>query len=105
MRIKSVLATLALSLMMVVPAMAGSFDFNKASADEMVAACKEEGITLPKEVADAIVKYRATNPIKTESDLGKVPGMTPQLIQQLYPTEDGGSLVFDPSAVPGMKGY
>lgn len=105
MNIKSLLAALALTVAFAMPAMAGSFDFNKASADEMIAACKEEGITLPKDVADAIVTYRASNPIKTEADLGKVPGMTPQLIQQLYPTEDGGTLVFDPSAVPGMKGY
>ena len=69
------------------------------------ALAEEEGITLPKEVADAIVTYRATNPIKTEGDLGKVPGVTPQLIQQLYPIEDGDDLLFDPSSMPGMKGY
>lgn len=105
MNIKTLVAALALTVAFSAPALAGTFDFNKASADEMVAACKEEGITLPKDVADAIVKYRASAPLKTEGDLGKVPGMTPQLIQQLYPTEDGDTLMFDPSAVPGMKGY
>lgn len=105
MNIKTIVAALALTVAFAAPAMAGSFSFNKSSADEMIAAAKEEGITLPKEVADAIVTYRATTPIKTEGDLGKVPGVTPQLIQQLYPIEDGDDLLFDPSSMPGMKGY
>lgn len=105
MNIKTLVAALALTVAFAAPALAASFNFATASADEMIAAAKEEGITLPKEVADAIVTYRASNPLKTEADLGKVPGMTPQLIQQLYPVEDGGELLFDPSSMPGMKGY
>lgn len=105
MSIKTFAATVALSALMVSPALAGSFNFNTSTADQMVAAAKEEGITLSKEIADAIVKYRATAPIKTEADLGKVPGVTPQLIQQLTPATEGNDLVFDPSSQPGMKGY
>lgn len=105
MSIKTLAATVALSVLMVSPAMAGAFNFNTSSADEMVAAAKEEGITLSKDVAAAIVKHRATAPIKSEADLGKVPGVTPQLIQQLTPTTEGNDLVFDPSSQPGMKGY
>lgn len=106
MKIKSLLAALVLSVVMVAPAFAASFSFNKATADEMVAGAKAEGITLPQEVADAIVKYRTDQgPLASEADLGKVPGMTPQLVQQLYPVEEGGDLLFDPSSIPGMKGY
>lgn len=106
MKIKTLLASLALTMMVVSPALAASFSFNNSSADEMVEAAKAEGITLDKAIADAIVKYRTDNgKITSEDDLAKVPGMTNQLIQQLYPVEEDGDLLFDPSAVPGMKGY
>lgn len=104
---KKLLFSLCLSMLLAAPlaANAASFDFNKATADEMVAACKTEGVTLDPALAAAIVAARATTPITSEDALSKVPGMTPQIIMQLSPVDDGGVLMFDPSSQPGMKGY
>lgn len=106
MKIKTLVAGLALSLLMAVPALAASFSFNTATADEMVDACKAEGITLDPAVAANIVKARDGGAkFVSEADLLKVDGVTNQLVQQLYPVEEDGDLLFDPSSVPGMKGY
>ena len=57
MNIKAVLSALALTAVFAAPAMAASFSFNRADADRMVNFAKEEGISLPKDVAENIVKY------------------------------------------------
>ena len=106
MKIKTTLAALAISVLLAAPAVAASFSFNTATAEEMVSGCKAEGITLNLAIADAIVKYREANgAFATEDDLLKVEGVTRSLVTQLYPVEDNGDLWFDPSSVPGMKGY
>lgn len=108
MKVKALLGALCLSLLMTGAAFAqdDAFDFNTATADEMVTICKAQGVTLDPAIAAAIVAYREANgPFATEDDLAKVEGVTPQLIMQLYPQESAGSLWFDPSSIPGMHGY
>lgn len=98
--------TLILSLMacaMAVPAYAGSFSFNKASAEKMVAACKEEGIELSMDQAKAIVAARANKRFTTVDDLTDIlPG---RKISELDPIEEDDDLIFNPNAMPGMKAY
>ncbi len=89
----------------VIPAAAAPFSFNKASAEEMIAACKEEGIVLPQDVANAIVEARKNMTFSYEQDLMKVPGMTNQLLGNLSPIEENGDLIFDMESIPAMKGY
>ena len=57
MNIKAVLSAIALTAVFAAPALAASFSFNRADADRMVNFAKEEGISLPKDVAENIVKY------------------------------------------------
>ncbi len=105
MKFFSVLLTLATFGISVMPAVAAPFSFNKASAEEMIAACKEEGIVLPQDVADAIVEARKSMTFSYEQDLMKVPGMTNQLLGNLSPIEEDGDLIFDMESIPAMKGY
>lgn len=105
MRFTTLLTSLVIVSATALPATAGSFSFNEASADEMVNACKEEGVTLSKEIADAIVETRKTTTFAYETDLMKVPGMTNQILSELSPIEEDGDLLFDPSSIPAMKGY
>lgn len=106
MKIKTILAALAISILLTAQATAASFNFNTAAAEEMVAACNAEGISLGQDIAQAIVKHREANgPYATEDDLLKVEGLSKALVMQLYPVEINGDLWFDPSSVPGMKGY
>lgn len=102
---KTLFATLAAALLLVTPALADSFSFNHATAAKMIEACKDEGISFPKEVADAIVKAReAGAKFATEEDLLKVPGMTPQIINQLDVVFEKGDAQFVPYG-SGMKAY
>lgn len=105
MKVSSLICSLVIVTAASTPAFAGSFSFNKATADEMVSACKEEGIDLPKAVADAIVETRKSTTFAYEQDLMKVPGMTNQLLGNLSPIEENGDLLFDLSSIPAMKGY
>lgn len=106
MNIKAVLSAIALTAVFTAPAIAASFSFNRADADRMVNFAKEEGITLPKDVAESIVKYRSEgHQFLTEDDLAKVPGMTPQLLMILSPEETGTDLLFNPEGSSGMKAY
>ncbi len=113
MNVKTLAAALVVALLAASPAMAASFSFNKASAADMIAAAKPEGVNLPQAVADAIVKYRADKgPFKSADDVAKVPGMTPELLKQLSPAAAGGDVVFQSSAPaeeeadePMMKAY
>ena len=74
MNIKVLLSALALTAVFAAPAMAASFSFNRADADRMVNFAKEEGISLPKDVAESIVKYRGEgHQFLTEDDLSKDP--------------------------------
>ena len=98
--------TLVLTLMacaMAAPAYAGSFSFNKAPAEKMVADCKEEGIELTMEQANAIVAARANKRFTTVDDLTDIlPG---RKIAELDPIEEDDDLIFNPNAMPGMKAY
>ena len=105
MKFMTLITSLVIISATALPAMAGSFSFNKASAEEMVNACKEEGIELPKEIADAIVETRKSTTFAYEQDLMKVPGMTNQLLGNLSPIEENGDLIFDLGSIPAMKGY
>ncbi|HJD98351.1 hypothetical protein [Mailhella massiliensis] len=87
------------------PAYAGSFSFNRAGAEKMVRDCAEEGVNLPMEVAQAIVKARKSMRFTTSGDLTDIPGMTEELIKELDPIEEENDLVFNPNALPGMKSY
>ena len=69
MKFMTLITSLVIISTTALPAMAGSFSFNKASAEEMVNACKEEGIELPKEIADAIVETRKSTTFAYEQDL------------------------------------
>ena len=100
MNIKTIVAALALTVAFAAPAMAGSFSFNKSSADEMIAAAKEEGITLPKEVADAIVTYRATNPIKTKATSARCPASLPSSFSSSIPSKTATTCCLIPPACP-----
>ena len=91
--------------LMAAPAYAGSFSFNRASAEKMVRDCAEEGVTLPMETAHAIVKARAERRFLRLDDLTDIPGMTDQLLKELDPIEEENDLVFNPNALPGMKSY
>lgn len=90
---------------MTAPAYAGSFSFNRACAKKMVNDCAEEGVTLPMDVANAIVAARETKRFTTSGDLTGIPGMTEELIKELDPIEEENDLVFNPNALPGMKSY
>ena len=90
---------------MAAPAYAGSFSFNRAGAEKMVRDCAEEGVTLPMDVANAIVAARETKRFTTSGDLTGIPGMTEELIKELDPIEEENDLVFNPNALPGMKSY
>lgn len=105
MKFMTLITSLVIISATALPVMAGSFSFNKASAEEMVNACKEEGIELPKEIADAIVETRKSTTFAYEQDLMKVPGMTNQLLGNLSPIEENGDLIFDLGSIPAMKGY
>ena len=98
--------TLVMTLMacaMAVPAYAGSFSFNKAPAEKMVADCKEEGIELTMEQANAIVAARANKRFTTVDDLTDIlPG---RKIAELDPIEEDDDLIFNPTAMPGMTAY
>lgn len=87
------------------PAYAGSFSFNRASAEKMVRDCAEEGVTLPMETALAIVEARSDRRFISIGDLTDIPGMTKELIRELDPIEEENDLVFNPNALPGMKSY
>ena len=102
---KSVLAVCATLLLFAAPAFADSFSFNHASAQRMMEACKDEGITLPREIAEAIVKAREAGAKFTkEEDLLKVPGVTPELINQLDVVFENNDAQFVPYG-SGMKAY
>ena len=88
-----------------VPAYAGSFSFNRASAKKMVRDCAEEGVTLPMSTALAIVEARSGRKFTRIEDLTDIPGMTEELIRELDPIEEENDLVFNPNALPGMKSY
>ena len=106
MNIKVLLSALALTAVFAAPAVAASVSFSRADADRMVNFAKEEGISLPKDVAESIVKYRGEgHQFLTEDDLSKVPGMTPQLLMILSPEETGTDLLFNPEGSSGMKAY
>ncbi|WP_294558096.1 type II secretion system protein GspK [uncultured Mailhella sp.] len=98
--------TLILTVMactLAAPAYAGSFSFNKASAEKMVAACKEEGIELTMDQANAIVAARKDKRFTTVDDLTDIlPG---RKISELDPIEEDDDLIFNPNAMPGMKAY
>ena len=86
-------------------AYAGSFSFNRASAKKMVHDCAEEGITLPLEIALAIVEARSEKRFTRSEELISIPGMTEELFILLDPIEEENDLVFNPNALPGMKSY
>ena len=98
--------TLVLTLMacaMAAPAYAGAFSFNKASAEKMVADCKDEGIEICMEEANAIVAARANKRFTSVDDLEGV--LTGRKIAELDPIEEDDDLIFNPNAMPGMKAY
>lgn len=103
------LARTAISLfaacLMAAPAYAGSFSFNRASAEKMVRDCAEEGVVLPMETALAIVEARADKHFTRIGDLTDIPGMNEDLLRDLDPIEEENDLVFNPNALPGMKSY
>lgn len=102
---KTLFTAFAVTLLLATPALADSFSFNHAPAQKMIDACKEEGITFPKELAEAIVKARETGAkFATEEDLLKVPGMTTQIINQLDVVFEKGDAQFVPYG-SGMKAY
>ena len=85
------------------PAFAGAFSFNKAPAEKMVRDCKEEGVELTMEQANAIVAARATKRFTTAADLeGILPN---RKIAELDPIEEDNDLIFNPNAMLGMKAY
>ena len=88
---------------LVLPAHAGSFSFNKASAEKMVAACREEGVELSHEQACAIVEARESLHFLKPDDLAGI--LTEDKIFELDPIEEENDLVFNPNAMPGMKSY
>ncbi len=99
---RTLILTLAVCAM-AAPAYAGAFSFNKAPAEKMVNDCKEEGVELTMEQANAIVAARANKRFTTVDDLqGILPG---RKIAELDPIEEDNDLVFNPSAMPGMKAY
>lgn len=101
------IATLAAALVLAAsPAFAYSFSFNKADAARMVDGCKDDGIELPLELAQAIVDYREANgPFMVEDDLLKVPGLSKLYLMQLMPVEEEDGLWFNQSDAPSMPGY
>ncbi len=105
MNMTRVAMPLLAACLMAAPAYAGSFSFNRASAEKMVHDCEEEGVTLPMETAQAIVKVRADRRFTSPDDLTDLPGMTEELLRALDPIEEENDLVFNPNALPGMKSY
>ena len=109
MKVKALVVVLCLNMFMAGTAFAlrDFFDFNTATAEEMVAICAEQRITLDPAVAAAIVAYRDANGFfRVRNDLLNVRGFTSQLFIALDPQEKGGSVWFDPSSAPsGMHGY
>ena len=77
--------------------------YNKASAEKMVADCKDEGIELSMEEANAIVAARANKRFTSVDDLEGV--LTGRKIAELDPIEEDDDLIFNPNAMPGMKAY
>ncbi len=97
----AVLSLLACAI--AVPAYAGAFSFNKAPAEKMVNDCKEEGVELTMEQANAIVAARANKRFLSVDDLqGILPNSK---IAEMDPIEEDDDLIFNPNAVPGMKAY
>lgn len=92
-----------MALAVAAPAAAAPFSFNKASAEKMVAACKEEGIELTLEQAQAIVAARANKRFTSVDDLTDI--LSGRKIAELDPIEEDDDLIFNPSAMPGMKAY
>lgn len=87
-------------------AFAGPFSFNEADAKTIITSCKEEGIDIPEELADNIVKYREKNGnYKSSDDLKNVPGMTPQIFMSMELTEDENDLLFEPGSSTSMRAY
>ena len=104
---RSVCFVLAAALCLpALPALAFPFSFNKATPEIMVNGCRDDGITLSPELAQAAVSYReAHGPFKTPEDLLKVPGMSKLMYQQLSPLDESGDVRFNMSDVPGMATY
>ncbi len=72
----------------------------------MVNGCRDDGITLSPDLAQAVVSYReAHGPFKTPEDLLKVPGMSKLMYQQLSPQDESGDVRFNMTDVPGMATY
>lgn len=105
MKLTRTAISLFAACLMAAPAYAGSFSFNRASAEKMVRDCAEEGVVLPMHVAKAIVEARSERRFTRIDDLADLPGMTEELIQDLDPIEEENDLVFNPNALPGMKSY
>ena len=105
MHMTRVAMPLLAACLMAAPAYAGSFSFNRASAEKMMRDCEEEGVTLPMETARALVKARADRRFTSPDDLIDLPGMTEEHLRALDPIEEENDLVFNPNALPGMKSY
>ena len=103
MKIVCTFVMAACVLAIAAPAHAGAFSFNKAPAEKMVNDCKEEGVELTMEQAEAIVKARETKRFAYVSDLKGI--LPPRKIAELDPIEEDNDLIFNPNAMPGMKPY
>ena len=101
--IKRSIGLAALACSVASPAFAGAFSFNTASAEKMVSDCREEGVELTMEQANAIVSARSHMRFTTADDLR---GFLPEeKISELDPIAEENDLVFNPSALPGIKSY
>lgn len=104
---KKILLLLCASILLSgTPAFAGSFSFNDADAKTIINSCQEEGITIPAELADNIVKYREQHGRLTSTDdLKNIPDMTPQIFMSLELTEEDNDLLFEPGSSTSMRAY
>ncbi len=74
---------------------------NKATVEELLGI---EDISIPENLAMAIVSYRTKNgPFKEPADLMKVPGMTEDVYEDINPVlDENKDVVYDPDAEPAM---